>query len=91
MNWVFPEKIGEFSLVGIPTDLNGTVDVDGYYAREAKGVRTVVAVSVYPLESAQPETTPGQLQGHRGLARDLEEAPSVAANELLDGGRLQTS
>jgi hypothetical protein len=37
--WVFPEKIGDFALVGIPTDLNGTVDVDGYYAREAKGVR----------------------------------------------------
>ena len=31
--WVFPEKIGDFTLVGVPQDINGTDDVAGYYAR----------------------------------------------------------
>jgi hypothetical protein len=58
--WIFPGKIGDFSLVGIPQDINGTVDVAAWYARESKGVRTVVSVSVYPPDSAQPAFKEGK-------------------------------
>jgi hypothetical protein len=79
--WVFPEKIGEFSLVGIPTDINGTVDVAGYYAREAKGVRTVVSVSVYPPDSAQPETTAASFKA-TAVSIEISKKPPVHAARL---------
>jgi hypothetical protein len=78
---VFPEKIGDFALVGIPTDLNGTVDVDGYYAREAKGVRTVIAVSIYPPDSAQPETTPASFKAS-AASIEISKKPPVRASKL---------
>jgi hypothetical protein len=60
--WVFPEKVGEFSLVGAPQDLNGTDDVAAYYARVHKGVRTVASVNVYAPDSAEPETRPASIK-----------------------------
>src|SRR5262245_336657 len=80
--WVFPEKIGEFTLVGIPGDVNGTVDVDGYYAREAKGVRTVVSVSVYPPDSAQPETTAASFKAIP-VSIEISKTPPVRAARLV--------
>ncbi|HJY37871.1 MAG TPA: hypothetical protein VJ299_10415 [Steroidobacteraceae bacterium] len=79
--WVFPEKIGEFALVGVPTDINGTVDVAAWYAREAKGVRTVVSVTVYPPDSAEPETTPASFKA-APVSIEISKKPPVRAARL---------
>jgi hypothetical protein len=60
--WVFPEQVGEYTLVGVPGDINGTDDVAAYYARMHDGVRTVASVSVYPPNSAAPETKPASIK-----------------------------
>jgi hypothetical protein len=60
--WVFPEQVGEYSLVGVPGDINGTEDVAAYYARVHEGVRTVASVTVYPPNSAAPETKPASIK-----------------------------
>jgi hypothetical protein len=62
--WIFPDRVGGFSLVGVPQDINGTVDVAAYYARVSNGVRTVASVSVYPPDSAAPETTAASIKGN---------------------------
>jgi hypothetical protein len=79
--WIFPDKIGEFSLVGIPQDINGTVDVAAYYARESKGVRTVASVSVYPPDSAAPETTPASIKA-TAVSVEVSTQPRLRAAKL---------
>jgi len=48
---VFPRKIGEFELVGIPQDVAGSREAVAYYARGVAGARTVAAVTAYPVEA----------------------------------------
>lgn len=60
--WVFPEKVGEYTLVGVPQDINGTDDAAAYYARVHEGVRTVASVTVYPPNSAAPQTKPASIK-----------------------------
>jgi hypothetical protein len=79
--WVFPDKIGDFSLVGIPQDINGTVDVAAWYARESQGVRTVVTVSVYPPDSAQPETLPASIKA-TPVSVEISKQPRLRATRL---------
>lgn len=79
--WVFPDRIGDFSLVGIPQDLDGTVDVAGWYARESKGVRTVVSVSVYPPDSAQPEALPASIKATPASV-EISKKPRLRATRL---------
>jgi len=76
--WIFPAQIGDFSLVGAPQDINGTVDVIAYYARVSKGVRTVASVSVYPPDSAAPQTTPASIKA-TPIAVELSKQPSLRA------------
>jgi hypothetical protein len=79
--WIFPAQIGDFSLVGAPQDINGTVDVIAYYARMSKGVRTVASVSVYPPDSAAPETTPASIKA-TPIAVELSKQPPLRAARL---------
>lgn len=79
--WVFPETIGDFSLVGVPGDINGTVDVEAYYARVSKGVRTVASVNIYPPDSAAAETTPASIQG-TPVSVEISKQPPLRAAKL---------
>ncbi|HKU13028.1 MAG TPA: hypothetical protein VJQ52_01460 [Steroidobacteraceae bacterium] len=80
--WIFPEKIGEFSLVGIPGDINGTVDVGGYYAREKNGVRTVISVNVYAPDSAEPETRPASIKA-TPVTVEVSQKPKLRATKVV--------
>lgn len=90
--WVFPEKIGDFSLVGVPGDINGTDDVAAYYARVHKGVRTVASVAVYAPDSAEPETTPASIKG-KPIAIQVSQRPPLRAAKLTfkDGKSSRTT
>jgi hypothetical protein len=79
---VFPEKIGDFSLVGVPQDINGTDDVGAYYARVAGGVRTVASVNVYAPDSAEPETRPSSVKG-KPVAFEISKQPKLSAAKLV--------
>jgi hypothetical protein len=50
--WIFPRQIGEFVRIGAPQDVDGTIDVVAYYAREAQDGRTTASIDVYPKNSA---------------------------------------
>jgi hypothetical protein len=80
--WVFPEKVGEFSLVGVPQDLNGTDDVAAYYARVHEGVRTVASVNVYTLDSAEPETRPASIKA-KPVKLEISKKPPLTAAKLV--------
>ena len=79
--WIFPEAIGDFSLVGVPQDIDGMVDVAAYYARVSRGVRTVATVSVYPPDSAAPETTPASIRA-TPVAVEVSRQPRLRAAKL---------
>ena len=85
--WIFPAQIGDFSLVGAPQDINGTVDVVAYYARVSKGVRTVASVSVYPPDSAEPETTPASIKATPVAVEVSKQPPLRAARLTYKDGR----
>src|SRR5688572_5779732 len=53
--WVFPVKIGEFLLVGVPQDVAGSNDAVAYYARVADGARITASVDLYAPDSASAE------------------------------------
>ena len=91
-NWVFPEKVGDFSLVGVPQDINGTDDAAAYYARVAGGVRTVASVSLYAPDSAEPETNPASIKG-KPVAFDVSKRPRLTAAKLVikDGKSARTT
>lgn len=56
-DWIFPQEIGGFVLVGIPQDVDGTSDAVAYYARVKDKIRTTAVVDVYPRDSAAAEAT----------------------------------
>ena len=80
--WIFPEKIGEFTLVGIPGDIDGTVDAAGYYARVSNAVRTVASVTVYPPDSAAPEATPASIKA-KPVTVEISKQPRLRAARLV--------
>ncbi len=80
--FVFPEKIGDFTLVGVPQDINGTDDVGAYYARVAGAVRTVASVNVYTPDSAEPETRPASVKG-KPVAFEVSKQPRLSAAKLV--------
>jgi hypothetical protein len=90
--WIFPEQVGDFSLVGVPQDIDGMVDVAAYYARVSKGVRTVASVGVYPPDSAQPETTPASIKA-TPVAVEISKQPGLRALRLTyqDGKTSRTT
>jgi hypothetical protein len=90
--WIFPETLGEFSLVGVPQDINGTVDVAAYYARVKDGVRTVVSVTVYAPDSAEPETTPASIKA-KPVSMEVSSQPRLRATKVLfkDGKSSRTT
>lgn len=55
--WIFPERVDQFSLVGMPVDVNGTIDVVAAYAYTGDNVRTIATVDVYPPDSSADEAT----------------------------------
>jgi hypothetical protein len=55
--WIFPQMVGEFSRVGAPQDLDGTVDVVAYYAHQTKDGPTTAIVDVYPADSSAADAT----------------------------------
>jgi hypothetical protein len=52
--WIFPERIGEFTRIGAPQDVDGTIDVVAHYARVHNGKRTTAIIDVYPASSSAP-------------------------------------
>jgi hypothetical protein len=52
--WIFPERIGEFTRIGAPQDVDGTIDVVAHYARVHNESRTSAIVDVYPASSSAP-------------------------------------
>ncbi|HVF16541.1 MAG TPA: hypothetical protein VNA21_06500 [Steroidobacteraceae bacterium] len=52
--WIFPERIGEFTRIGAPQDVDGTIDVVAHYARVHNGTRTSAIIDVYPTTSSAP-------------------------------------
>jgi hypothetical protein len=84
--WIFPETIGDFSLVGVPGDINGTVDVEAYYARVSKGVRTVASVkSILPIPPHRNDA--GQHQRHASVVRGLETAAAARGQAHVQDGK----
>ena len=79
--WIFPDRIGDFALTGAAQDIDGTIDVVAYYARESKGVRTVASVSVYPPDSAAPETRPGSIKA-TPVTVEVSKQPRLQATKL---------
>jgi hypothetical protein len=76
--WIFPQKIGEFSLVGIPQDVAGSRDAVAHYARVVNGVRVVASVDVYPSDSAASHEKPA------GGTFIVSETPALAGTRAVD-------
>lgn len=74
--WIFPARIAGFERVGFPQDVAGTRDAVAYYAREMDGVRVVISVDVFPVDSAAEATT---LDSAKAV---LEKNAGVAATGL---------
>jgi hypothetical protein len=55
--WVFPERVGEFVRIGFPQDVAGSRDAVGYYERVFNGVKVVVDVDIFPVDSAAENVT----------------------------------
>jgi hypothetical protein len=51
-SWTFPNRVAEFTRIGAPQDVDGTVDVVAHYARTTESVRTTAVVDIYPKDSA---------------------------------------
>ena len=83
--WVFPGKIGEFLLVGIPQDVAGSNDAVAYYACVVDGVRVTASVDLYAPDSASVEAAPtdnvGTLSSEGTLP--LGKAGGLAATKLI--------
>ena len=76
--WVFPQKVGEFSLVGYPQDLAGSRDAVAHYARVVNGGRMLASVDVYPADSAASHEKPA------GGALIVSEARALTATRSID-------
>jgi hypothetical protein len=83
--WVFPGKIGDFALVGIPQDVAGSNDAVAYYARVVDGARITASVDLYAPGSASADAAPadnlGKLSSEGTLP--LDEAGVLAAMRIL--------
>lgn len=71
--FVFPRKIGEFVLVGIPQDVAGSREAVAYYARGVADKRTLAAISVYPVEA---------IDLGEGLRAELDAHPASTGNAM---------
>jgi hypothetical protein len=76
--WVFPQKIGEFSLVGIPQDVAGSRDAVAHYAVIVNGVRVAASVDVYPSDSAASHEKPA------GGAFIVSETPALTGIRAIE-------
>lgn len=81
--WIFPDRIGDFLLVGVPSDIDGTVDVAASYARVSNGLRTVASISVYPPDSAAAETTMPASIKDTPVAFEASGQPRLRATKLI--------
>ncbi len=90
--WVFPEQVGDYTLVGVPGDINGTDDAAAYYARVHNGLRTVASVTVYPPSSAAPETKPASIKA-KPVVVAISKQPRLRAARLTfkDGKTSRTT
>lgn len=90
--WVFPEQVGDYTLVGVPGDINGTDDAAAYYTRVHDGVRTVASVTVYPPSSAAPETKPASIKA-KPVVVAISKQPRLRAARLTfkDGKSSRTT
>jgi hypothetical protein len=50
--WTFPRQIGDFTRVGFPQDVDGTVDVAAHYERTTASGRLTAIIDVYPKDSS---------------------------------------
>jgi hypothetical protein len=89
--WVFPAKVAQFELVGVPQDVAGSDEAVAYYARVVDGARIVASISVCPVNSSLSDAAaaadkPARLIAEGTLASDLSGAP---ASRLIyeSGGR----
>ena len=81
--WIFPERIGEFTRIGAPQDVDGTIDVVAHYARVHNGTRTSAIVDVYPASSSAPAAR------HEDAVAEMQIAqPSSETGELMIEGGL---
>jgi len=56
--WIFPEKIGAFTRVGVPQDVAGSRDAVAWYAYvDDAGARITASVDVFPVDSAADGVT----------------------------------
>jgi hypothetical protein len=83
--WVFPGKIGEFVLVGIPQDVAGSHDAVAYYARVVDGTRITASIDLYAPDSASAEAAPAETLGKLSSESTLplEKAGALAATKLV--------
>jgi hypothetical protein len=85
--WIFPHKIGEFALVGVPQDVAGSRDAVAHYALVVNGIRMVASVDVYPSDSAAGHVQPAGdsfiVSGSRALTgtRSID----IASNDAATG------
>jgi hypothetical protein len=92
--WIFPEKIGPFTRVGIPQDVAGSRDAVAHYARMAGTTRTTAVVDVYPTDTAAtgatlPASKAATLRGMSPSARlSSESAVAVGIAQSLSGTRV---
>lgn len=56
-SWIFPPRIGEFTRVGAPQDLDGAIDVVAHYARDTADGRMTAIIDIYPPDSAAAHTS----------------------------------
>jgi hypothetical protein len=77
-HWIFPDRIGEFIRVGVPQDVAGSRDAVAHYALVVRGQRVVVAVDVFPQDSAAEGVT---LESARAALRTTSSAASVELQE----------
>src|SRR5687767_6222926 len=80
--WVFPGKIGEFVLVGIPQDVAGSQDAVAYYALVVNGARITASVDLYAPDSANADAAPAGATG----SLSLDKARALSATRVIHPG-----
>lgn len=91
--WIFPARIGDFELVGIPQDVAGSRDAVAHYAHIVDGARITAAVDVYPADSAAADAmkseAPGKLSSEEPFA--VGEPGALTGSRLVYGTEAQGS
>lgn len=75
--WIFPQQVGDFTVVGIPVDVNGTIDVMAAYAQTVQQRRTVATVEVYPSDPSAAEASLDHAKAARQRISSLDASESV--------------